>query len=731
MFRFRKAALLVGSAMFLPAVIFCYLSISLIHLNLEEIRSLPNTYLWVLRSFFLLWALCIVPMLLALRGKSQWPARSLVALGAAIFVFDLGRGFWLSSWLQVVVFGLVEIVIIGLILTVTWRVELRRLLEYAALFSVVVIIATGAVHINTVGPHLVWNVLKEIARPTAQEVPVHPNPWRSVDDKARTFRRSVDIQAIAPQRSDVDVLTGNSIRVSSTSPPGATVASLPVLLSPPPQRAMVDVSVELVEGDIAVGIKNPVTDQWFYLQDVKQQDGNHQTLHIPLYPGADSVEVLFANGRIGQDRFLFEIEGADVFELAASSPEQVSRTGNVYQIILDAFQFSKFLKITQEQPQLLPDGFTVYEQFRTSQPSTAWSLPTIVSGTYYDSASGVAGDTWREQTYHSGLVADLRAADIPSYQYTWFSRHCADRSTYCLSSQDYRFEVLSHIADNFILDLTFLRTLPNSLRAVLIGSVGQPERPANSWDYGFSLTSKLGGGRTRTSDDHILKDFYFSLNLFTIDFFKRMLVQDVARPDDGQFIFFHAMVPHAPYARNESCEFIPPDERTSENLTDRSRGQNVCALRLVGWLVEQLKLQNRFDDALIIVHSDHGAIQVPPGENVKPDQLKPEDWPSWAVDSSGSGLLMVKQPRAVSTSQSRAPAQTIDIAPTILHHFGVAPPDHYLGTPLQELSEDSQRQMTFFAMGRPVIGSSVKYLSKYVKDKDGEWRFEANVSTDP
>lgn len=732
MTKLRHIGLIALSSMCLPGVVFVYLSISLIHLNLEEIRSLPSTYLWVIRSFLALWLINAVFMFAALRGRLQWPARLLIAISVSIFVFDMGRGFWLSSWSQVTITALIEVVIVGLILLGTWRVEVRRLLEYAAVFAIILITTTVTIHINAVGPHLVWNVFKEITRPASQEVRIHPNPWRELSSEAFDFRDAINIENILPEHADVKIRIGDVVRIANSYPPGAAVATLPIKLSPSLNNAVVEVRLRLVEGDVTLGLKNPITDQWFYQQHAVEQDGEHQTIYIPIYSGTEEADLVFANGRIGRQSFSFEIEDASIYELANGLGEETAGSvGNVYEILLDAFDLANFLKVTAEQPQLMYDGFTLYEQFRTSQPTTLWSLPTILSGSYYDPAEGIKGDVWRAQAYQNGLFSDLRRAGVSTYQYTWFSQHCFNGSTYCLSSQDYRHELLSQISDNFILDLSFLRILPNSLRAVLIDSVTQDPMPANSWDFGFSLTSKLGLGTAQTSADHILKDFYYSLNLFTIDLFRRMLVEEVQRPGTGQFVFFHAMVPHTPYARNDTCDFIPIAERTAENTEDRMRGQTVCALRLVGWLIEQLKLLGRYDDALIVIHSDHGVFRAPPGMSNVQLQFKTEEWPNWAIESLSSGLLMVKSPGASSSGSSDIPAQTIDIAPTILHHFGVDRPQRYLGKPLQEMSENLRRQIVFYATDKPLVGSSVEYLSKYVKEKDGKWTFEANIPTDP
>jgi len=292
--------------------------------------------------------------------------------------------------------------------------------------------------------------------------------------------------------------------------------------------------------------------------------------------------------------------------------------------------------------------------------------------------------------------------------------------------------LLSEVSDNFIVDLTFLRTLPNSLRAILIGSIGQDRAPVNSWDFGFSLTSALGDRRKTTTEDDILRDFYHSLNLFTIGIYKEMLMNEVNRPAAGQFVFFHAMVPHSPWARDESCDFIPKDLRTEANKKARARGQHICALKILSWLIDHLKQLGRYEDALIIVHADHGIVRPPPDTpGLDLNAISPSEWPNWAVESTAAGLLVIKWPHATGRPRSAAPAQTGDIAPTVLRHFGIAVPEHYVGTALQELSEDSTRAMTFFAMQKPTVGDTAEVISRYSRQGDGEWQHEEDIPTNP
>ena len=735
MSKLREITLVVFSAALLPGVVCIYVSLGLVQLNLEEIRSLPNTYTWITGAFLTLWLVNVVCMLVASRGIAEWPARTLILIAASIFVFDFGRAFWLSAGWQVAVVGLIEIIVVCLLAVTIWRTPMRKALEYAQFFALALISVTVLFHVHAVGPRLLWNVLKEINRPSPSTVQLHPNPWHELAITGTAHLETVDAARVQPASGDVDIDLGSAIRISNASDPGAQIATLRVPMPPGGDRLIAKLDLNLLAGDVAVGIKNPTTGQWIYRQQAARSDGSQQTLVIPLHSDRDFVELEFANGSVGQSSFSFEILSASVHSVTnVFDAVPAGSAGNVYHVLLDAFEIARFQEVTAERPDLFYDDFTLYDQFRTSQPSTEWSLPTIFAGSYYDTSTGLDGNTWREQAYQAGFLAELSQSSIPTYQYTWFSAQCYDDATFCQSSQDYRHDLLSQVSDNFVLDLTVLRVIPNSVRAVLIGSVGKERRPADSWDYGFSLSAKFGNQNASTEVDHILKDFYFSLNLFTIDFFKKMLVEEAQRPATGQYVFFHAMVPHSPYARDRRCEFIPPEQRTRDNLRQRNQDQAMCALQLVGWLVEQLKLLGKYEDALIIVHSDHGAFRPPPdAASTRLDQFESDEWPHWAVDSLSAGLLMIKWPQAsgTATSRSSAPAQTADIAPTILEHFGVHPPAHYGGTSLKSMPDDFQRQMVFYAVKRPTIGTSVDHLSRYVRDGRNEWRFERNVPTKP
>ena len=136
---------------------------------------------------------------------------------------------------------------------------------------------------------------------------------------------------------------------------------------------------------------------------------------------------------------------------------------------------------------------------------------------------------------------------------------------------------------------------------------------------------------------------------------------------------------------------------------------------MVARLVDVLAQLGRLDDALIIVHADHGDVEFlaspesalgpdaafaldPAARHYQqPDQTYQDDamldrlyhadsatWRSIAVEVLSSALLLVKFPDVTTYSEDTRPVQLLDIAPTILEHAGasIAP---YDGIPMSRV----------------------------------------------
>lgn len=730
--RLRGAALVLGFAVFLAGVVFVSVALSVIGGNVQEVRSLPKTYRWVIGGFAATWLLGAVAAALALRGRVAWLARALVVLGGNVLVWDMLRGFWLGQAWQVAAAGLAEAALLVASIALVRRVALPALLAYAAVFGVAQTTLGVVNHVRALGARTVVNALRESWSGAGDAPAPHPNPWRAAAVAGAEIPGGLNLASLQVLDPKLAVERDGALRLSGAVAPGAELLSLPVALPEPlAGPAVAELRLRVVEGGIAVGIRTPVSRQWFYREELAAGDGGWQTVRVPIYPGLRGQPLVVSSGHIGAERTAFELESA---RLAHAVPPDGPAGGppNVYQILLDEAERASYEELLPEYPRFRYPGFTHFDRFHTSSDRTRWSLPQIVTGRLYDPATGESAEEWADQSAEEGIFHELAAHGVPVWQYATYRFQCHERAHYCLSAQDFRNEFLARVADTFVVDLTFLRLLPNSVRALLVGSIGQPPPTGRDWDYGFSLTNALMGPPRVSSEDAMLREYYHGVNLFTINFVQRMLADEVKRPARGQYVFIHVLVPHAPHARDAECRFIPAELRTEANAAERYRGQNVCAFEVVGWIQEQLQLLGRYDDSLVIVHSDHGAPRPPPSAQDYQRNVKDSaEWPSWLVESLSAGLLLVKWPGAAQGSPSSPlPVQTIDLAPTVLEHFGIEPPASFAGTPIQRMSPDFTRPLVFHASNPPRFGARLRYFSRYIK-VDGDWRFDGNVPAQP
>lgn len=95
---------------------------------------------------------------------------------------------------------------------------------------------------------------------------------------------------------------------------------------------------------------------------------------------------------------------------------------------------------------------------------------------------------------------------------------------------------------------------------------------------------------------------------------------DLASIGPGDLYVAHLLVPHHPYVFNRECRVLPveqwadlhvPSPITSASIRteryERFKAQVICADRMVAALLDDIADQHRLQDAIIIVHGDHGS----------------------------------------------------------------------------------------------------------------------------
>lgn len=385
-------------------------------------------------------------------------------------------------------------------------------------------------------------------------------------------------------------------------------------------------------------------------------------------------------------------QGGIVVPARATSPAAVS--GNIYHVVLDGFHGPSLPKLLEIGSLENLDGFRHYAKFSANAVETAVSVPIIMRGRLLKADENPRG--FIQSAAKEGFWKDLQDHGYRTTVYAFKNfNYCGSAANLCVMPTEF----MEAYLDRATIDLWFIRMLPASLWRLL---TQEQFRAAESFGYPFSITSwVLGDGgrrwRLETGAQH-------EMSLIALD---RLLADEPKRADAGEYVYYHALPPHAPYVYDRGCNWI----RGVSNSRFRVSYQEtaICALRLVDRLAEKLKELGRYDDALIIVQSDHGnpfAVRAfaegeywqirdgsmtdeslgplyvghEPGDelpNTTADENRTNmtrNWVSPDVAARASGLLMIKDRRGVTTPMDpNQLAQSLQIRPYILDAAGIEP----------------------------------------------------------
>jgi hypothetical protein len=431
--------------------------------------------------------------------------------------------------------------------------------------------------------------------------------------------------------------------------------------------------------------------------------------------------------------------GAGTARLTTGWAAPASGPGNVYHLLFDAYHSEAFpYSVGEAAPRRFP-GFTYFTRFNSNFPHTSSAEPALIHGRVPQ--AGMSIEQWPDVAMRDGLWADLTRHDVGVWLYPYGRWLCYQAAVNCLTSMDLERDAGATTTRDALVDLWFLRLLPASIERRL-SAAGDGERGR------FSVTSTartlMHGrpvspqARTESGD---LPTQYFNLKQFDA-----LLADESARPARGQYVYYHALIPHHDYMLNAQCDLVAePRYAPAEYWAFVD-----CANLMIERLVDRLRQLGRLDESLIVVHADHGD----PNFLVAPDEWMPRDprlaldpiartyqpaddtyrtrfttdimegdsaaWRSIAVEQLSSALLLVKLPNARTYAEDTSPVQLLDIAPTVLAHFG-APAAAYSGLALSRVPRD--RRQTFFAHSRTFDGK----ISRYVLGPDG-WRFVDDIA---
>jgi hypothetical protein len=291
-----------------------------------------------------------------------------------------------------------------------------------------------------------------------------------------------------------------------------------------------------------------------------------------------------------------------------------------------------------------------------------------------------------------------------------------------------------------LVDFWFLRVMPNSVAFKLSNHSYSFARKlvGNERADSFSISREVvkWTGLTHLSDllGYSMSE---SRQLMSRAQFDQLLADEANRPASGQYVFAHLLIPHGPWTVDDRCEAIPKkqDAANGQAVSAGPIAATVCATRLVARLAARLQELGRLQNSLIVVQSDHGdplglrgdkdgSVNRAIGDRGQMHMSLPQfmhywsdnpDWPSELVELSSSSLLAIKFPDSKNYETTEVPSAVIDIAPTILAHFG-ADASKFPGVALQGEPNLSVRPREFFAVTRqPFKVAKFQY-------RDGAWQ---------
>jgi hypothetical protein len=353
----------------------------------------------------------------------------------------------------------------------------------------------------------------------------------------------------------------------------------------------------------------------------------------------------------------------------ADSMFELSSRQNVIHIVLDGFQSELFHEILEEDRPTFDrswSGAVFFADHAGAFPSTIVSIPAMLTGTVYRNERDL--QRYVRDHFDSGsLFKSLRAGGfrvdgIAGMQYD----HNSATNFYRMPRPYVSYPEYVQFAGWQLADLTLFRYAPHVLRPWIYNN--------DDW----RLQSRFGPGDTTSRRFH-------SVNGAAVlgDLVRRVNV----KTDERVYKYIHVGIPHLPIAVDAQCAYTGTLRVTRQRYKDQAR----CAIKRVTELMDRLQQLGVYDDALVVISSDHG-LGFTPLKFVHNRQLPPG--PLSTLAARAMALLVVKAPGSHGPVRiSYAPTAITDIPATVLDAVGVA---HTMpGEPALKLDEHAARRRVF------------------------------------
>jgi hypothetical protein len=351
---------------------------------------------------------------------------------------------------------------------------------------------------------------------------------------------------------------------------------------------------------------------------------------------------------------------------------EVSSTQNALHIVLDAFHSDVFSEILDAERAPMDrdfSGFVFFEDHAGAFPTTLVSIPAMLTGTTYRQEEPLQKYI-RNHFEKGSLFRTLRANGYRVDNITGIpfdNKGATNR--YRIFRPYVGYEAYTRHAAWELADLSLFRHAPGILRPWINND---QEWRLQNWFGSYETGEASGGQHHAVNGAAVLDDFAHRMSVAT---------------DRPLYKFIHVGIPHLPVAVNADCEFNGVLRYNRETF----RAQATCAVRRVAAILNRLRELGVYDEALIVVSSDHGLPLSP--RQFAHDRAAPDGDIS-AIAGKAMALLMIKPPRSTGPVRvSYAPTAITDIPITVADALGV--PHALPGESALKLADDATRVRSF------------------------------------
>ena len=405
------------------------------------------------------------------------------------------------------------------------------------------------------------------------------------------------------------------------------------------------------------------------------------------------------------------------------SPEK-----NVIILMLDTFQTDVFNEIINEDTYYkdIFRDFTYFRNTLSAFPKTYTSVPSFLTGNYYDNSVPMQDFLKKAYTSTSSVPKVLkdRGCTVELFPYPgtektiYFNEAIATNIKKRVTGSVIRSDVA------FLLDISLFRYVPHfAKRFVYNDQLWLLKRffPVNESTEKKEKDKPMVDGKVREFSPAALR------RMRDVGFIRQMLIESVVGGTVCAFKYYHLNGLHRPLVLDEKLDV----KKMSYSERSSFKTQGKACLEITKLFLDKLRELGVYDKSLIIVMADHGCADYPYGVKLETAGLSETDDNVQKIPphikAAGLPMLVIKPFGAAGEEIkiSDAPVSLSDLPATIFTALGVeTDPAGHSAFDLQE--NDTRTRKFYYYNWSGWVDGYLYHMQEYVVNGhswlDGSWR---------